>query len=49
MMKWIVLAAVIALFAAVVVHGIVKRKKGGGGCLCGCSNCAMKESCHQPE
>ncbi len=38
---------------ALVVGGILwkmasDRRKGKSGCGCGCSGCAMKDSCHKP-
>ena len=48
-MDWptIIVAAVVAgIFIAIVVRGIINKKKGKGGCSCGCGGCAMKDSCH---
>ncbi|MBQ3055460.1 MAG: FeoB-associated Cys-rich membrane protein [Oscillospiraceae bacterium] len=45
-MKWIVLLAVIAIFVLIVVHEL-KKRKSGGGCSCGCSDCGMKDMCHK--
>ena len=48
-MNWptLIIAAVVALiFVAIVVSEIRKRKSGKGGCSCGCSGCAMSDSCH---
>ncbi len=42
----IVLVIVAALFVAIIVNEIVKRKKGKAGCSCGCGGCAMKDVCH---
>ncbi len=43
---------IILLVLAAVVAGIVwkmvsDRRKGATGCGCGCSGCAMKDSCHK--
>ena len=49
-MNWptvIVAAVVAAIFIAIVVGEIRKRKNGGGGCSCGCGGCAMRDTCHQ--
>lgn len=49
-MNWqsvVVLAAVAALFIAVVVGEILKRRNGKASCACGCEGCAMKDSCHK--
>ena len=48
-MNWstvIVAAMVAAVFIAIVVSEVRKRKSGKGGCGCGCSGCAMSDSCH---
>ncbi|MBQ8028566.1 MAG: FeoB-associated Cys-rich membrane protein [Clostridia bacterium] len=48
-MPWptIIVGAVVAIiFVAIVVNEIKKRKQGKGGCSCGCSGCALKDSCH---
>lgn len=44
---WVVLGVIAAVFAAVVVTGIINKKKGKSSCSCGCSGCAMKDSCHK--
>ncbi len=43
----IVFLIVIAVFSAIVISEIKKKKRGG--CSCGCSSCAMKDSCHTKE
>lgn len=48
-MDWptiIVAAIVFALFLFVIIRGIQKKRRGEGGCSCGCSACAMRDSCH---
>lgn len=45
-LSWLILGIIAAVFAAIVVKGILNKKKGKGGCSCGCANCAMKDSCH---
>ena len=48
-MNWptIIVAAVIAaVFVAIVVSEVRKRKSGRGGCSCGCGGCAMSDVCH---
>lgn len=43
----ILIAAVIALvFAAIVVRGIRRRKRGESGCGCGCDHCPNSGLCH---
>ncbi|MEE0945528.1 MAG: FeoB-associated Cys-rich membrane protein [Acutalibacteraceae bacterium] len=50
MLPTIIIASLIALTViAIIVNEIVKKKKGKGGCSCGCSGCAMKENCHNKE
>lgn len=51
-MNWptIIIASIIAvIFVAIVVGEIKKRKSGQGSCSCGCSGCAMAESCHSTK
>ena len=38
----------LAVVAAIVVRGIVNKKRHKGGCGCGCDHCAGKDMCH-PE
>lgn len=46
----IIVAAIVAvLFVAIVVNEIKKRKNGKGSCSCGCSGCAMKDTCHSQK
>lgn len=39
-------AVVAAVFIAIIVCEVKKRKSGKGSCSCGCSDCAMKDTCH---
>ncbi len=53
-MNWptiIVAAVVAAVFVAIVIGEIRKRKNGKGGCACGgsCGGCAMSGMCHSAE
>ena len=45
----IVLAIVVAVFVRIVAKMIVDKKKGKSSCPCGCSGCAMKDSCHSAK
>jgi hypothetical protein len=36
-----------AIFAVIVIRGIIKRKNGEGGCSCGCSGCPNSAICHK--
>lgn len=48
-MNWqtIVVAAIVAaVFVAIVVKGIINKKKGKSSCSCGCGDCANKDFCH---
>lgn len=38
-------ALVAVIFAAIVINGVRKRKKGGRGCGCGCSGCPNAGLC----
>ena len=46
---WVVLGIIAAAFAAVVIVGIINKKKGKPSCSCGCSGCAMKDACHKAK
>ena len=46
---WVVLGVIAALFCAVVIAGIINKKKGKPSCSCGCSGCAMKDACHKAQ
>lgn len=51
-MNWqtlVVLAIVVAIFAAIVVKGIKNKKEGKSSCSCGCSGCANKDYCHKEK
>ncbi len=41
----VVCAALAAVIALIVVSRIKARKSGGSSCSCGCSACAMRDSC----
>ena len=45
----IVAVIVAAVFIAIVVNEIKKRKSGRGGCSCGCGSCGMKDFCHKKK
>lgn len=48
-MTWqtlVVAAIVAAVFVAIIVKGIINKKKGKISCSCGCSSCANKDFCH---
>ena len=42
----IVLVVIIAICTAIVVKGIINRKRGKTSCSCGCGGCAMADVCH---
>lgn len=43
----IIVASVVAIiFVAIVIKGIINKKKGKSSCACGCSGCALKGKCH---
>ena len=46
---WIIAGLVV--FMAIVERGIYNKKKGRGGCSCGCScgGCSMSSICHKTE
>ena len=41
-----ILGVVVAIIIAVYV---INRKKGKGGCSCGCGGCANRDFCHPTE
>ncbi len=44
----IIVIAILALVVFLVVRSMIRNKKAGrSSCGCGCSNCAMKGSCHK--
>ena len=42
----LVLLVLAAVLAAIFVPAVRSRKKGGGGCSCGCSGCPGAGLCH---
>jgi hypothetical protein len=42
----IISVIIVALVIFIVANEIIKKKKGKGGCSCGCGGCAMKDVCH---
>lgn len=49
-MNWqtmVVMALILGILAAIIVRGIWKRKNGKATCSCGCTDCALKGSCHK--
>ena len=47
--SYLVLAIVVIIFAAIVIKGIINKKKGKSSCGCGCSGCANKDFCHSKK
>jgi len=49
-MPTVIIGVIIAaVFAVIVIRGILKRKRGEGGCGCGCSGCPNSSLCHGGE
>lgn len=44
--SYVILGVIVAVFLAIVIKGILNKKKGKSSCSCGCSGCAMKDTCH---
>lgn len=42
----IVALIILAIVAAIIIVRIRDKKAGKSSCSCGCSGCAMKDSCH---
>lgn len=45
----IIIAWIIAVVFAVILISEIRKRKKGGGCSCGCSDCAMSEICHKTD
>ena len=43
----IVASVIAAIFIAIIVSEVVKKKKGKSSCSCGCGGCAFRDSCHK--
>ncbi len=44
----IIISSIIGLVViAIIVNEIIKHKNGKSSCSCGCSGCALKDSCHK--
>ncbi|MBQ8572208.1 MAG: FeoB-associated Cys-rich membrane protein [Ruminococcus sp.] len=46
---WLVAGIIAVVFGLIVAKGIYNKKKGKSSCSCGCSGCAMKDSCHKAK
>ncbi|MDO5124456.1 MAG: FeoB-associated Cys-rich membrane protein [Eubacteriales bacterium] len=42
----IIFVCLAAVITGVVVYLVNNRKKGKTSCGCGCSNCALRDTCH---
>ena len=43
----IIISSIIGIAViAIIVKGIYNKKNGKSSCSCGCSGCALKDSCH---
>ena len=45
----IVALIVAAIFVAIIVSQVRKKKQGKGSCSCGCSDCSMSGICHEKK
>ena len=45
----LVLAVIVVMFFAIIIKGIINRKKGKYSCGCNCEGCAMKGKCHSQK
>jgi hypothetical protein len=43
----IAVIAVLLALVILIVWNMLRSKKKGGGCSCGCSGCAFQEDCHK--
>ncbi len=42
----ILIIIALAIVVALAVRSVIRNKKKGGSCGCGCSSCPMSGSCH---
>ena len=50
MLPTIIISALIGIAViAIIINEIIKKKNGKSSCSCGCSGCAMKDSCHSKK
>lgn len=48
MLPTIIISAIIGITViAIIINEIIKKKNGKISCSCGCSGCALKDSCHK--
>ncbi|MBP5262400.1 MAG: FeoB-associated Cys-rich membrane protein [Clostridiales bacterium] len=50
--NWVSLLVIAVIIAAVIlaVRSIIRdRRSGKGSCCCGCSGCAMADTCHKEK
>ena len=40
---------ILAVFVAIIVQQVRKKKRGESGCSCGCSGCAGSDICHPTQ
>mgnify|MGYP003455590645 FL=1 len=40
---------ILAVFVAIIVQQVRKKKRGESGCSCGCSGCAGSDICHPKQ
>jgi hypothetical protein len=45
----IIILAVVAAVAALALRSVIKSRKSGGSCGCGCSECGMTDGCKPSE
>ncbi len=46
----VIISAVLIALVAWIVAGMIKNKKAGKtSCGCGCSDCAISDSCHEKK
>ncbi|MDR0852776.1 MAG: FeoB-associated Cys-rich membrane protein [Clostridiales Family XIII bacterium] len=44
----IIILAVVAIIVALAVRSVIKTRKKGGSCSCGCEGCSLSEDCSEP-
>lgn len=50
MLPTIIISAIIGITViAIILNEIIKQKNGKSSCSCGCSGCAMKDTCHNKK
>ena len=47
MLATVIITICLAAVVAWIIWRMIRKKKKGGSCGCGCSSCAMSDMCHK--